>query len=155
LCDGAIAAQTVISMPLRVTSFIRQYPISVLEGTKGDPQALPLVISNRHRAILRELLTLYKNPLPFIQTLEHGLKQTLQSISAHTSPLTKARVDLLSPHPRPKALATPLALDLLRPSIIYVKGQIPQNRIEEELSRLRGKHHIISIITRFVVLLFA
>jgi hypothetical protein len=30
-----------------------------------------------------------------------------------------------------------------------------QNRIKEELSRLKGKHYIISIIIRFVILLFA
>lgn len=153
--DGAIAAQTVTSMPPRVTGFIRQYPISALEDTKGDPQAPPPVISNGHRAILGELLTAHENPLPSIRTLEHGPKETSQSISAHTSPLTEVRVDMLSPHPRPEAPATPLALDSLRPSIIRVEGQIPQNRIEEELSRLRGKHHIISIITGFVVLLFA
>jgi hypothetical protein len=87
----------------------------MLEGTKGDLQALPPVISNRHRAILRELLTLYENPLPFIRTLEHGLKETLQSISTHTSPFIKVHVNPLSPCPRPKAPTTPLALDLLRP----------------------------------------
>jgi hypothetical protein len=109
-------------MPFRVTGFIRQYLISTLEGTKGDPQALPPVILNRHRAILRELLTLHENPLPFIQTLEHSLKETLQSISAHTSPLTEVRVDLLSPYPYPKAPTTLLALDSLRLSIIRVEG---------------------------------
>jgi hypothetical protein len=142
-------------MPPRVTDFIRQYPISALEGTKSNSQALLPVISNRHRAILGELLTLYENSLLFIQTLEHSLKETLQSIFVYTSLLTEVRVDLLSPCPRPKAPTTLLALDLLRLSIIRVKGQILQNRIKEELSCLRGKHYIISIITGFVVLLFA
>ena len=142
-------------MPPRVTDFIRQYPISALKGTKSNPQALLPVISKGHRAILGELLTLHENSLPFIQTLEHSLKETSQSISAHTSLLTEVRVDSLSPHPCPEAPATPLALDLLRPSIICVKGRMLQNRIEEELSHLRGKHYIISIIIRFVVLLFA
>ena len=72
-CDGAIAAQTVTSMPL---GFMRQYPISTLEGTKSNPQAPPPVISNGHRAILGELLTTHENPLPSIRTLEHGLKET-------------------------------------------------------------------------------
>jgi hypothetical protein len=126
-------------MPPRVTGFMRQYPISVLEGTKGDLQATPPVISNSYRTILGELLTLHENPLPFIQTLEHSLKETSQ----------------LNPPPCPKAPATPLALDLLRLSIICVKGQILQNRIKEELSCLRGKHYIIHIIIGFVVLLFA
>jgi hypothetical protein len=112
-------------MPPRVTDFIRQYPISALEGTKSNPQAPLPVISNGHRAILGELLTLHENSLPFIRTLEHGLKETLQSISAHTSLLTEVRVDLLSPYPRLEAPATPLALDSLRPSIIRVKGRMP------------------------------
>jgi hypothetical protein len=144
-CDGAIAAQTVTSMPPRVTGFIRQYPISLLKCTKGDPQAPPPVISNGHRAILGELLTSHENPLPSIRTLEHGPKETSQ------------HVDPPSLHPRPEAPATPttLALDSVGPGIIRVEGQIPQNRIEEEPSRLREKRNILSIITGFVVLLFA
>jgi hypothetical protein len=121
-CDGAIAAQTVTSMPLMVTSFMRQYP--TLEGTKGDPQVPLPVISNRHRAILGELLTSHENPLPSIRALEHGPKEASQSISTHTSPLTEACVDPPSLHPRPN-------------------------------SRLREKHNILGIITRFVVLIFA
>jgi hypothetical protein len=91
-CDGAIAAQTVTSMPPMVTSFMRQYPVSALERTKGDPQAPPPVISNGHRAIPGELLASHENPLPSIRTLEHGPKETSQSISSHTSPLTEVRV---------------------------------------------------------------
>jgi len=118
-CDGAIA-QTVTSMPPMVTSFIRQYPVSALEGTKGGPQAPPLVISNGHRATVEELLTSHENPLPFIRTLEHGLKETSQSISTHSSPLTEVRVDPPNLYLRPEAPVTPLALDSPRPSIIHV-----------------------------------
>jgi hypothetical protein len=109
-CDGAIAAQTVTSMPPMVTSFMRQYPVSALECTKGDPQAPPPVISNGHRTVPGELLASHEFPLPSIRTLEHGLKETLQSV----------RVDPPSLHPRPEAPATPLVLNLLRPGIIRV-----------------------------------
>lgn len=136
-CDGAIAVQTLTSMPPRVTGFIRQYPISALEGTKGDPQAPPPVISNRHRAILGELLTSHENPLPSIRTLEHSLKETSQSISAHTSLLTEVRVDTLSLHPRPEAPATSLALDSLRPSIIVLKVKYRRTGLKRNLVVLR------------------
>jgi hypothetical protein len=116
--DGAIAAQTVTSMPPIVPSFMRQCPVSALDGTKGDRQAPPPVISNGHRAVPGELLTSHKNPLPSLQTLEHGPKETSQSIFTHTSPLTEVRVDPSSLHSRPDAPATPLALDSLRPVII-------------------------------------
>jgi hypothetical protein len=109
---------------------MRQYPVSVLECTKDDLQAPLSVISNEHRAILEELLALYEFPLLSIQTLEHGPKETLQSISSHTSLLTEVHIDLPSLHPCPEAPAMSLVLNLLRPGIICV-------------------------ITGFVVLLFA
>ena len=55
-------------------------------------------------------------------------------------------------HDLVEATATPLVMDTLRPGIIRVAPQVPQNRTEDEL---RGKHHILRIITGFVVLLFA
>jgi hypothetical protein len=64
-------------------------------------------------------------------------------------------MDPPSLHPRPEAPAMLLALDSLRPGIIRVEGQIPHNRIEEELSHLREKHKILRIITGFSILLFA
>jgi hypothetical protein len=120
LFDSTIAVQTVTSIPPIVTSFIRQCLVSMLDSTKSDRQVLLPVISNRHRVVPGELLALYKNPFLSLQTLEHSLKETLQSIFIYTSLYTEVCIDLSSLYSCPEVPAILLALDLLRPIIICI-----------------------------------